>query len=58
MSLRAFHVLFISASVLLALGLGAWCLPDHPVSAAAALAVALALVAYETWFLRKTRKLT
>jgi hypothetical protein len=57
MSLRAFHVLFISASVLLALGLGAWCLPTHPVSAAAALAVALALVAYETWFLRKTRSM-
>ena len=56
MSLRAFHVLFISASVLLALGLGAWCLPAHPVSAAAAVVVALALVAYEAWFLRKTRR--
>ncbi len=58
MSLRAFHVLFISASVILALGLGAWCLPAHPLGAFAALAVALGLVAYETWFLRKTRKLT
>ena len=57
MSLKAFHVLFISASVLLALGLGAWCLPAHPVAAAAAVAVALALVAYETWFLKKTRSL-
>lgn len=58
MSLRAFHVLFISASVLLALGLGAWCLPDHPGAAAASLVVALALVAYETWFLRKTRSMS
>ena len=58
MSLRAFHVLFISASVVLTLGLGAWCLPAHPVSAAAALSVALALVAYETWFLKKTRSLS
>jgi hypothetical protein len=57
MSLRAFHVLFISASVLLALGLGAWCLPDHPVGTAGALAAALALVVYETWFLRKTRSM-
>ena len=57
MSLRAFHVLFISASVLLALGLGAWCLPAHPVAAAAALVVALALIAYETWFLKKTRSM-
>ena len=58
MSLRAFHVVFISASVLLALGLGWWCLPAHPVAAGAALVVSLALVAYETWFLRKTRRLT
>ena len=57
MSLRAFHVLFISASVLLALGLGAWCLPTHRLAAAAALVVALALVVYETWFLRKTRSM-
>jgi len=58
MSLRAFHVLFISASVLLALGLGAWCLPAHPGAATAALAVAVALVAYETWFLKKTRSMS
>jgi hypothetical protein len=58
MSLRAFHVLFISASVLLALGLGWWCLPDSPLGAGASVAVALGLVAYETWFLRKTRMLT
>ena len=51
-------MLFISASVLLALGLGAWCLPAHPIGALFALVVALTLVAYETWFLRKTRKLT
>lgn len=57
MSLRAFHVLFISASVLLALGLCMWCLPEHRVSAAMALAVAIALVVYEMWFLRKTRSL-
>ena len=58
MSLRAFHVVFISASVLLALGLGAWCLPAHPVAAGGALVVALALAGYETWFLSKTRKLS
>jgi hypothetical protein len=59
MNLRAVHVLFISASVILALGLGAWCVRAHStLGAAAAVVVALALVAYETWFLRKTRKLT
>ena len=58
MSLRAFHVLFISASVLLALGVGRFCLPEHPIAAASSFAVAVALVAYETWFLRKTRSLS
>lgn len=58
MSLRAFHMVFISASVLLALGLAWWCLPTQPLGAVAAAGTALALVAYETWFLRKTRKLT
>jgi phosphotransferase system glucose/maltose/N-acetylglucosamine-specific IIC component len=57
MSLRAFHVLFISASVLLALGLGWWCLPEHKVAAGVAAAVAVLLVGYESWFLRKMRSL-
>jgi len=34
MSLRGFHVLFITASVLLALWVSKWCLPAHPVGAA------------------------
>jgi len=58
MSLRAFHVVFISASVLLALGLGWWCLPAHPVAAGASFVVGLALIGYEIWFLRKTRSLS
>jgi hypothetical protein len=57
MSLRAFHVLFISASVLLALGMAWWCVPARPVGAAAAVGVAVGLVAYEAWFLRKTKRL-
>jgi hypothetical protein len=55
MSLKGFHVLFISASVILALGLGAWCLPEHPAGAVGAFATAALLVGYETWFLRKSR---
>jgi hypothetical protein len=58
MSLRAFHVLFISASTLLALGLAWFCLPEQPLGAAAAALAAAGLVAYEVSFLRKTRKLT
>ena len=58
MSLRAFHVLFISASVLLALGLAWWCVPEQPIGALGALVAALGLVGYETWFLRKTRRMS
>lgn len=49
MSLRAFHVVFISASVLLALGLAWWCLPDRPLGAGGAVVAALGLIVYETW---------
>ena len=57
MSLRAFHVLFISASVILALGVGWSCLPEHKAAAGASLIVAFMLVVYETWFVRKMRSL-
>lgn len=63
MSLKAFHVVFISASVLLAFGFAAWCLgaPEAGTGrvAAAVVSVAggLALAGYEAWFLRKTRGL-
>jgi len=57
-SLKAFHVLFISASVLLALGLGAWCLPAHPAAAVGSFAVAALLVVYEAWFLRKSSRVS
>jgi len=57
MSLKAFHLLFITISVLLALGVGWWCLPEHKAAAGLAAGVALLLVGYETWFMRKTRTL-
>ena len=41
----------------LALGLGAWCLPAHPAGAVGSFIVAAVLVGYETWFLRKARSL-
>jgi hypothetical protein len=58
MSLKAFHVLFITASVLLAFVLAAWCLKTSVLGAAAAFAVGLALIAYEVWFLRKARRVS
>ena len=57
MSLKAFHVLFITASVLLAFGMAAWLMKTSPLGAVAAFAVGLGLIAYEMWFLRKARRL-
>jgi hypothetical protein len=64
MSLKAFHVVFISASALLSFALAAWCFdtgdgPDAGRMAAGigAVMVGLALGAYEAWFVRKMRRL-
>jgi hypothetical protein len=64
MSLKSFHVVFISASVLLALALAAWCFgagieggSRSTAGGIAALAAAVALAGYEAWFVRKARSL-
>ena len=60
MSLRAFHVVFISASTLLAFFYAAWCLAlgdreglGWRAAGVASAAIGLVLAAYEAWFLRK-----
>ena len=63
MSLRAFHLLFVTASTLLAFGFGGWCV--HASRAAgsggylalgiASFATGLVLIAYGAWFRRKVR---
>ena len=66
MSLKAFHVVFITVAVALALWLGWWSVGQAQGSgegrwwllAALSAAAAVALVAYEVWFLRKTRGLS
>ncbi|HJQ99019.1 MAG TPA: hypothetical protein VJ826_11970 [Candidatus Polarisedimenticolaceae bacterium] len=57
MSLKGFHVLFITASVLLAFVMAAWLRSTSALGATVALAVGLALIGYEVWFLRKARRL-
>ena len=64
MSLKGFHLVFVTASVLLAFGFAAWCfraVPDPGTGrvAAGALSVlaGLGLVGYEAWFLKKMRSL-
>lgn len=67
MSLKAFHVIFISAAVVLAVWLGLWAWDQRQASggsggwlalAGGSFAAAAGLVVYEVWFLRKTRKVS
>ena len=66
MSLKAFHVIFISASALLAFGFGAWMLRAHAddgttgdlVYGVASLGVGLGLVVYEAFVIRKLKNVS
>ena len=63
MSLKQFHVLFISICVLLCLGFGAWCVRSdyahgktaYLVAGCGSFALAVVLAIYEILFLRKLR---
>jgi hypothetical protein len=65
MSLRGFHIVFITVSTLLALGVGAWCLwvdsvagaPLFRAGAICSFIAAIALMAYGIWFYRKMKRL-
>jgi hypothetical protein len=65
MNLRAVHAVLILLSAALAVVFGIWCLGLYwrqdgaasLVAAVAAFAVSFGLVAYDSWFLRKTRSL-
>ena len=65
MSLRAFHVFFIAASVLLAVFFAAWLWASYRqsgnpltlASAAASAAIGAALLAYGRWFYVKSKRL-
>ena len=65
MSLKAFHIFFITISVMLCLGFGAWCLNSDYAHGRTAYAVAgcisfglgVLLVLYESMFIRKFKDL-
>lgn len=65
MSLKGFHIVFITFATLLALGAGAWCIrvnqmagaPIYFAGAIASFAVALGLVVYGVWFYKKMKRL-
>jgi len=67
MSLKAFHVLFITASSALAFGCGVWGLRDYfspqghlsdLLFGLGGLAVSLGLVLYERYFLKKLKRVS
>ena len=67
MSLKAFHVVFITASSALAFGFGAWLLgvyrspegaPSDLTWAVASLVTGAALLVYEGFFLKKLKKVS
>jgi hypothetical protein len=57
MSLKTFHVFFISVSVVLCIGFGVWCVnqPNYLPLGIGSFVVAAALVAYEIVFLKKLK---
>ena len=65
MNLRLVHALLILLSALLAVVFGVWCLAHYGrdrntaslVSGVVSLAVSFGLIAYDSWFLRKTKAL-
>ncbi len=65
MSLKAFHIIFIVSSTLLAISLGIWCIWVNLVEgssiylggAIGSFAAAAALVIYGVWFYRKMKRL-
>ena len=65
MSLKGFHIFFITVSSLLAFGGGVWCLwvnsvagaPVYTLGAILSFAAALGLVIYGVWFYKKMKRL-
>jgi hypothetical protein len=65
MSLKGFHIVFITFSTLLALVLGVWCIrvnlaegaPVYLAGAIGSFVAAIALIIYGVWFYRKMKRL-
>ncbi|CAN5567080.1 hypothetical protein BH20VER3_BH20VER3_10950 [soil metagenome] len=65
MSLKAFHIVFITFSALLAFGCGIWCLwvnqttgtSAYTSGAIVSFILAVALIVYGCWFWRKMKRL-
>ncbi len=66
MSLKAFHIVFVTVCTLFCLGLGLWGLREHRLTqdtgnlvlGVGALVGAVALIVYGRWFLRKLKNVS
>lgn len=66
MSLKAFHIVFMAASILLAIVFGGWTFAQYRIgggplmlaAAGACLAAAIGMLIYARWFLRKLRNVS
>ena len=59
MSLRAFHIIFILLAILLAIGCAVWSFANETAFGfgVASCLVAVGLLVYGVWFLKKTRRI-
>jgi hypothetical protein len=65
MTLKGFHILFITVSTFLALGIGSWCVwidlvegaPVYRTGAICSFLAAVILMTYGVWFYRKMKRL-
>lgn len=65
MSLKGFHLVFITITTLLSFGIGVWCLwinslgpsTGYVIGAVCSFVAALALLVYGCWFWRKMKRL-
>ena len=65
MSLKGFHIIFITFSTLLAFGIGVWCLwvnnvtatTSYTIGAVCSFVAAVVLIIYGCWFWRKMKRL-
>ena len=66
MSLKAFHIFFVAASILLAFGFAAWCFVQYAeehrrtelISGIASVAVGVGLIVYGRYVLRKLKHIS
>ena len=58
MSLKVFHLIFITVAVIFCIGFGIWCFnqPDRTALGIGSLVAAVALVVYEVIFLKKNKQ--